>query len=304
MRIGLDLGGTNLAAGLVDEEYRIVARESVPADAARGARAVLGDMVALVKALRAQGEATSIGIGVPGLADKAAGRITYTCNLPLGNTPAVEILRRETGLPVLLENDANAAALGEMLAGAGRGCGNFLMLTLGTGIGGGIIVNGKIYEGKNGSAGEIGHMVIVAGGLPCSCGRQGCFEKYASARGLVALTEKAMAENPQSLLHQCISDGHVSGRTAFVAARQNDPAALAVVEQYIEYLACGVTNLVNLFDPELVLVGGGVANEGEALLAPLREIVSREKYPPGGVPVRIEKAALGNDAGIIGAAYL
>ena len=306
--IGIDVGGTNLKAGLVREDGQILAVERTPLafeNPEQFARtlAQLGQSVLHQAGIPAS-DVVSAGIGIPGAV--AGGDILYTCNIPLRDVPLSRLVRQHLDVPVLLENDANCAAVGEWLCGAGRGTQQFIVVTLGTGVGGGLILNGKLYSGS-GMVGEVGHMVIQHGGAPCNCGRRGCWEAYASATGLIRMTREAMEAHPESLLHTVAAQsGCVEGRTAFDAAVQGDETALALCRDYVSYLAAGVTNLINILQPEAVAIGGGVAAAPDGLLlTPLREIVERECYPrhTGQIP-RIVRAELGNDAGIIGAALL
>ncbi len=306
--IGIDVGGTNLKAGLVREDGQILAVERTPLafeNPEQFARtlAQLGESVLRQAGVPAS-EVVSAGIGIPGAV--AGGDILYTCNIPLRDVPLSRLFRQYLDVPVLLENDANCAAVGEWLCGAGRGTQQFIVVTLGTGVGGGLILNGKLYSGS-GMVGEVGHMVIQHGGAPCNCGRRGCWEAYASATGLIRMTREAMEAHPESLLHTVAAqNGCVEGRTAFDAAVQGDETALGLCRDYVSYLAAGVTNLINILQPEAVAIGGGVAAAPDRLLlTPLREIVERECYPrhTGQLP-RIVRAELGNDAGIIGAALL
>lgn len=306
--IGIDVGGTNLKAGLVREDGQILAVERTPLafeNPEQFARtlAQLGQSVLHQAGIPAS-DVVSAGIGIPGAV--AGGDILYTCNIPLRDVPLSRLFRQHLDVPVLLENDANCAAVGEWLCGAGRGTQQFIVVTLGTGVGGGLILNGKLYSGS-GMVGEVGHMVIQHGGAPCNCGRRGCWEAYASATGLIRMTREAMEAHPESLLHTVAAQsGCVEGRTAFDAAVQRDETALALCRDYVSYLAAGVTNLINILQPEAVAIGGGVAAAPDGLLfTPLREIVERECYPrhTGQIP-RIVRAELGNDAGIIGAALL
>ena len=306
--IGIDVGGTNLKAGLVREDGQILAVERTPLafeNPEQFARtlAQLGQSVLHQAGIPAS-DVVSAGIGIPGAV--AGGDILYTCNIPLRDVPLSRLFRQHLDVPVLLENDANCAAVGEWLCGAGRGTQQFIVVTLGTGVGGGLILNGKLCSGS-GMVGEVGHMVIQHGGAPCNCGRRGCWEAYASATGLIRMTREAMEAHPESLLHTVAAQsGCVEGRTAFDAAVQRDETALALCRDYVSYLAAGVTNLINILQPEAVAIGGGVAAAPDGLLfTPLREIVERECYPrhTGQIP-RIVRAELGNDAGIIGAALL
>ncbi|MCI8690677.1 MAG: ROK family protein [Oscillibacter sp.] len=309
MYIGIDVGGTNLKAGLVDESGKILAAERMPLGEFQGEGALANSLADLAEAvLQSSGvnlsEIQHVGIGIPGAV--AGGDVLYTCNIPMRNVPLAELFQRRLDVPVLLENDANCAAVGEWIGGAGRGAKDFIIITLGTGVGGGLILNGKLYAG-GGIVGEVGHMVIEKDGEPCNCGRRGCWEQYASATGLIRMTKEAMNKHPNSLLWKVtLENGGVDGRAAFMAAGQGDAHAQNLCKRYVEYLGAGVTNLVNILQPEILAVGGGVASAPEELLMePLRELVGRECYPrhAGKLP-KIVRAELGNDAGIIGAALL
>ena len=308
MYIGIDVGGTNLKAGLVNEEGTIVAVERTPLDF-QGREAFAETLAQLAAAVMERGgvevkDVAYVGMGIPGAVK--GGEILYTANIPMKNVPLEALFRKHLDLPVLLGNDADCAAVGEWSCGAGRGTKHFVVITLGTGVGGGMILNGKLYSGC-GAGGEVGHIVIKQDGVPCNCGRRGCWEAYASATGLIRETKEAMEQHPESALHAvAAANGGVEGRTAFQAAEQGDETALAVCRAYAEYLAAGLTNLVNILHPEAVALGGGVAAAPEhLLLEPVREIVARECYARhvDQVP-RILRAELGNDAGIIGAAML
>ena len=316
-RIGIDLGGTNIAAGLVNEKYEIVAKCSVPTKAAeRTQEEIVAAMGELCFALCRQAgvemtEVEAIGVASPGIADHDNGVVVYTNNLPLRNFRVCEILAEITGVKsVHVENDANAAAWGEAVAGAAKGTKNSIMITLGTGVGGGIIIDGKVMSGFNYAGGELGHIVIEKDGVPCSCGRRGCWESYSSATALIRMTKEKMAECAQTGRKTLMDDlaaakGKVSGRTAFDAMRQGDAAATEVVDKFISYLATGITNIVNIFQPEVLSIGGGISGEKDNLLKPLVPLVYGEQYGKGVVPsTRIVIAELGNDAGIIGAATL
>ena len=308
MYIGIDVGGTNLKAGLVNEEGTIVAVERTPLDF-QGPEPFAETLAQLAAAAMERGgvevkDVAYVGMGIPGAVK--GGEILYTANIPMKNVPLEALFRKYLDLPVLLGNDADCAAVGEWSCGAGRGTKHFVVITLGTGVGGGMILNGKLYSGC-GAGGEVGHIVIKQDGVPCNCGRRGCWEAYASATGLIRETKEAMEQHPESALHAvAAANGGVEGRTAFQAAEQGDETALAVCRAYAEYLAAGLTNLVNILHPEAVALGGGVAAAPEhLLLEPVREIVARECYARhvDQVP-RIIRAELGNDAGIIGAAML
>jgi len=209
-----------------------------------------------------------------------------------------------TGKPVSLKNDGNAAALGELVAGCGKGKSSLIAVTIGTGVGGGVILNNTIIEGFNGAAGEVGHIIIEAGGRPCGCGSCGCFETYCSATALIRDTKEAMAAHPESILHTLApTPDDVNGKTAFDGMRLGDETASAVVENFISMLAVGVSSLIQLLQPEIICIGGGVAAEGDYLLLPLREkVVAKTLAGADGMRTTIVAATLGNDAGIIGAA--
>ena len=250
----------------------------------------------------------SVGIATPGTADTDSGIVIYANNLPFRNFPIAEKLKALFPVEhVAIGFDANAAAFGEAVAGAGAGKKDFVMLTLGTGVGGGIIIDGKLYTGFNYAAGELGHMVIVHDGVQCTCGRKGCFEAYSSATGLIRMTKAKMNECKNSLMWELVGGdiNKVNGRTAYDAKRKGDRAAEEVVDEYVSYLATGTANMINIFQPSVLAFGGGVANEKENLLAPLRKLVKAQTYTTGeGNDTEIKSAVLGNDAGIVGAAAL
>lgn len=308
--LGIDLGGTNIAAGLVTPQFQIAAQGSVKTQAPRPAEQLCDDMATLCRSLAEQAgvawEAiTRAGVGTPGIVWD--GWVYQAANLSIQQAPLAGLLARRLNLPVCLENDANTAALGEWAAGAGRGCQSMAAITIGTGIGSGIILDGRIHTGFNGASAELGHTILKPGGRPCSCGKRGCFEMYCSATGLAHSTRKAMAEHPGSAMWAlCGGDpANAGGSTAFDAMRLGDPPGRAVVEEYLSLLAVGVSNLINLFQPEVLCMGGGVAKEGETLLAPLREQAAALSFAgKDGQRTRILPATLGNNAGIIGAAML
>lgn len=315
--IGIDLGGTNIKAGLCDEALNILDKESCPTLATRSGEEIVADMAELASRLILRNHLTIkdieyIGIATPGIANSKTGVVEYANNLPFKNFPMAEIFKKY--LPVehiYLANDANAAALGEALVGAARGSKNSIMVTLGTGVGGGIILDGKIFAGGlNCAGGELGHTVIVAGGRQCSCGRRGCWEAYCSASALTDITKAKMRElkikGIPSLLFDCADrEGKVSARTAFNAKYRGDLHGEAIVEEYINNLAVGVTNLINTFQPEIICIGGGVSGEKEKLIEPLSIIVATEQYTrANNKKTQIKVATLGNDAGIVGAAGL
>lgn len=311
-KAGVDLGGTNIAVGIINEKNEIIARAKTKTALPRPAEAILTDMADCVKKACAQAgidlqELESVGIGTPGSVDRETGVILYANNLAFDHVPAREILFKQLGRPIYLENDANCAALGEAIAGAGAGKSSFVAITLGTGVGGGIVMDGKIITGCNGMGGELGHICIKFDGEMCNCGRRGCWERYASATALISQTKKAMEENPDSAMWQ-LCDGNIEnagGRTAFDAMRAGDEIGKKVVDDYIKYVAIGTADIVNALQPEMVCFGGGICNEGETLMAPLRKFVEENRYSKyADIQTELCIAKLGNDAGIIGAALL
>lgn len=311
--VGVDIGGTNLKAGLVDENGVLLATQKMKVASIADDDGLAWTVASLVQELAhtvniSVSDVASVGVGVPGTVEIRSGSINYTCNLPLRNVPLRKLFHRYLSIPLYIENDANCAALAEFMVGAGRDSKRFVTITLGTGVGAGIVHNGKIYHGANGMAGEVGHMVIQRGGLPCPCGRHGCWEQYASATALKRMTAAALATHPHSILAQVVAEneGRVSGQSAFIAARRGDPVGQQICDEYVDYLACGVVNVVNIFQPDTLAIGGGVSNEAEEqLLLPVQQRMARESIPCGrDRRTRIVKAELGNRAGIIGAALL
>lgn len=309
--IGIDVGGTNLKTGLVDENYRIIATKKMPLEFESMEQ--MGETLAKMaldlvsESGISKEEVACVGMGFPGPVDNKAGVVIKTVNIPIRFMPVREIFHRYWDVPVYLGNDADCAALGEYYHYENTDIESLILVTLGTGIGTGIILNGKIHSGINGCAGEGGHIVIVHRGEECTCGRCGCWERYGSATALVRQTVRAMENDRGSKMWE-LTDGieNVGGRTAFEAARAGDATAQAVVEQYLDYLADGLANYVNIFQPEVIALGGGVSHEeDESLLYPLRERVASMCF--GREAERhttLVKARLGNDAGIIGAALL
>ena len=305
--IGIDLGGTNIVAGVVDENYQILTKASVKTNLPRPEQEIAADMAAVARQAAEEAglsldQIEWVGVGTPGIANSATGIIEYSNNLGFCNTPMVQYLEEALGRPAFIENDANAAAYGEYVAVAAKGAKHAVCITLGTGVGGGIIIDGKIYCGSNFGGAEIGHTVIDVNGPMCSCGRKGCFEVFSSATGLIRMTKEALAAHPESAMKD---EERITGRTAFNYMRAGDETAKQVVDDYIRYLAAGITNTINIFQPDVLCIGGGVCNEGDPLLLPMKEIVKKEVYTrnsPKNTEIVIAK--LGNDAGIIGAAFL
>ena len=311
-RIGVDLGGTNISVGVVDENNNIIGRGKEKTRASRSAEEIFESIKDAINAAVTDSgvemkDVKSIGVGTPGSVDKENGIIVYANNLNFDHINAREMLSKYFDCDIFIDNDANCAALGEAVAGAGNGKNNFVAVTLGTGVGSGVIVDGKIVTGCNDAGGECGHMVIEVDGESCTCGRKGCWEAYASATALIRQTKEAMLNNKDSLMWSlCGGDvNNAGGRTAFDAMRMGDATGKAVVDKYIKYISVGTVNLVNALQPELLCFGGGICNEGDTLLDPIREYVKRERYSRyADKQTEICRAVLGNDAGIIGAALL
>ena len=316
-RIGIDLGGTNIAAAGVNNDFEIVKKMSVPTGAEREAGLIMDDMAALCKSVCAEAgvdlsEIEAIGIASPGVADHDKGVVVYACNLPFRKFPICAELGKRLGMTnIHVENDANAAAWGEAVAGAARGTKNSVMITLGTGVGGGVIIDGKVFSGFNYAGTELGHIVIDVGGRLCGCGRRGCWEAYSSATGLINMTKEKIEECEKSgrktaMVAIAEKYGKVNGRVAFDGLREGDEAAREVVEMYIDYLSSGLTSMINIFQPEVLSIGGGISGEGQFLVDLVFPFIDKERYGGDFIEKKTEIriAELGNDAGIVGAAFL
>ena len=315
--LGIDLGGTNIAAGIVNDEYQIIKKKSVPTLAHRDGKEIMKDMGKLCLDLINEAGLTLddiayAGIATPGTANSETGVVEYANNLPFKNFPIADLLTEYTGIKkVYIENDANAAAKAEALAGAARGAKFSVMITLGTGLGGGIVLDGKVYSGFNFAGAELGHVVIEKDGKQCTCGRRGCWETYSSATGLTNMTKEAVLqarkEGRKTKIEELIGGNvdNCNARVAFTAMKQGDELGAEIVDKYISYLACGITNMINIFQPNVLSIGGGVCNEKDYLLVPLKEKIYAETYNKDSSKcTEIKIAELGNDAGIVGAAVL
>ncbi len=310
--LGIDLGGTNVKAGLVDENDVVKFKSSVPTGVADGNDAVVDNIIkacsiVLHEAGITLNDVSNIGIGTPGAVNSDTGIVERAENMKFENFPLAAKLEEKINRKVYIENDANAAALGEFVAGAAKGAKDAVCVTLGTGVGGGLIIGGKLFSGANYAGGELGHTVIAFDGIPCNCGRKGCWERYASVTALIEQTKAAMEENKESALWK-IAEGsidNVNGKTAFDAMRAGDETGIAVVKKYIEYIACGVTNMVNIFQPDVICIGGAISKEGDYILKALNEIVEKERFTKvSDKQTKVVMATLENDAGLIGAANL
>lgn len=293
-KIGVDLGGTEMKIGVVDKNYNIVDKITAPTPTGADADTVCDAIAANCKILADKFNIESIGIGTPGVLKNNK---VFAVNLNFDSFPLADAIAKRTGLCVKVANDANCAALAESKVGAAKGSKNCIMLTLGTGIGGGIVIDGKLYEGRGG-AGEIGHICIEANGVKCNCGLTGCFENYASATALIKYANQEADANPESLLAQkrAENNGKLNGILIFGALKENCPAAKKVLDKFTDYLAAGINGLIYVFDPDTVVISGGISNAGDLLLNPLKEKIRFD------IPVVIAK--MKNDAGILGAAML
>ena len=309
MYIGIDLGGTNIAAGIVREDGKIVVQSSVPTLSQRPTDEIVKDMVFLSKQLIKDAELElndieAVGIGCPGTINFETGEVIYSNNIKMEHYMLAKEFQKYLNLPVKIDNDANCAAMGEYIV-SGNNVPIFMFITLGTGVGSGLILNGKVFRGFNGAASEAGHITLVSGGEPCTCGKRGCWETYASVTALIRQTKVAMEQNPESLMHEIAkAEGKISGRTSFDAAKQGDKAAQAVVKQYAQYVADGIVSVENVLQPDIISVGGGISREGEYLLQPVCEYAAANGFNKFMPKTKIVTAQSFNDAGIIGAAMI
>ena len=308
--IGVDLGGTNIAIGLIDLDGKVILhKKSIKTNAPRSCREISEDIKNVCLALCHDEKITIsdvewIGIATPGIVK--SGVVVSAVNLGWTNERFGDIVAELTGRPTYVANDANAAAYAEAKWGCGVGEESLIAVTLGTGVGGGIVLNGKIWEGFNGFAAELGHMVIVAGGRHCGCGLRGCLEAYCSATALVHETRRMMKLYPDSIMWDIVKGdiSRIDGRTAFEASKKNDMAARQVIDDFVNYLAIGIANVINIFQPSVVCVGGGISGQGETLMRPLRERLKYTSFGTKDSRTRVEAAVFRNDAGIIGAGLL
>ena len=307
-RVGIDLGGTNIAVGVVDDNYEIVSYITVPTEAQRSAEAVVATMAQAVHAALEQAkikeeDCLSLGVGAPGTCDVKNGVVYRSYSMNWTNLPLAQMLGKYFSIPVFVDNDANCAALAEVKAGAAKGKENIVLVTLGTGIGSGIVLGGRIYSGLKGNGAEMGHMMLhLEGTEVCFCGRKGCWDSFASATALVHQAEAAVAANPESALSRVEK---IDGKSVFDAADNGDEVAQAVIDRYCQYLAIGISNIVNALAPEMILVGGGISRQGDRILEPVRKYVAENCFDkrPEALP-EIVAAQMGNEAGIVGAAAL
>lgn len=309
--IGIDIGGTSIKGAVVNDAGKVLTRFAMDVNKdASGEDEVNRFCDVMIKSINDYDNSIKlegIGIGMPGILDMDKGVVITSPNLPKWNGIYIsKLISKRMGLPVYINNDANVATLGEARFGSGKEYSNLIMLTLGTGVGGGIIIDNKLYDGYKHMGAELGHMVIRVNGEKCGCGRRGCFEAYASATGLIKMSKKEMDKNPDSLMHEIANEfGKVNAKVVFEASRRGDKAAIRVMKRYVRYLGEGILNYCNIFRPEVVVLSGGVANEGDYLLDQVRHFLKNHSYGMKGSPkVELKVASLGYDSGKIGAACL
>ena len=300
--VGIDFGGTYIKGGVINERGEMLNFDQIPTESEKGVNSVIERLVAFIKHLSGGEDIVGIGLGIPGLIDSGEGEVVISGNIKWERVKIVDELKKYFTCPIKIQNDANVAAYGECRFGVGKRYNDCVFLTLGTGVGSGIIINGKIFCGNRSAGAEIGHMVIHPGGEPCSCGNRGCFETYTSATALKRETIKAINNNPQTKMRE-VPFEEIGGKTAFLYAKEDD-CAKRIVDKYVEDLAIGIVNVANIFRPEAIILGGGVSREGENLLAPLRKKLSERIFAKGlGPQVEILCSTLKN-AGVYGAAAL
>lgn len=310
--IGVDLGGTNIAAGIVNEKGEILYKLSIPTDLPQPESVIEEKICSLCFHLCEKSgfvlgkDINFVGIGTPGNVDNETGIVGFNANFGYENWRLKEKIEQKLHIKTAIENDANTAIIAEAVAGCAQNCKDAVILTLGTGIGAGVLIDGKVYTGYNKSGTEIGHMVIEANGRKCNCGRKGCFEKYASASALVYDAKQAMEKDKNSVLWSiCPDTEKLNAKNVFDAAQQGDLTAKETVDNFISYLACGLINVVNIFQPEILCIGGGISNQNDVLIKPLQEYLDREDYARNSQKrVTLKIAKFTNDAGIIGAGLI
>ena len=309
--IGIDVGGTTAKAGVVDEEGKILAKSVCKTGKERAFEDIAADMAELCRrVVRESGhgmaDIAAVGVGIPGEQDPKSGLVAFCNNLGWVNVPLMQRLREALGLSVYVDNDANVAALAESAFGASRDVKSSILVTLGTGVGGGIVENRRVRTGAHGVGGEIGHMVVVVDGEVCNCGHRGCWEKYASATAIIRMGRALMEEKPDcALARQMGGDAaQLNAKAVLDLARAGDADCMGIFETYVKYLCVGLANLINIYDPDMIVLGGGVAYAGDFLLDAVRAALGDYVYCPALSWARVELARMGNDAGIIGAAML
>ena len=307
---GVDLGGTSIDVGIVDINGNVIARIKRPTNAHEGPKAVIDRInesiiAALEKPNIEQKNLLGIGIGVPGLIDADKGMVSFLTNLPgWEGIPLSEVLEEKFHMPVKLYNDANAAAYGEYLFGSGKGARNFVYMTVSTGIGGGVIIEGKLYHGASFGAAEIGHMVINTHGEKCNCGNYGCFESMASGSAIAKFAQKAIAMGKHSLIEELSGNEPIKAEHVFEAAVRGDRLALDIIDDEAFYLGIGICNIMAMYNPEIIAIGGGISNQWDKFYDKMMETVRNRALKQNEKSCKVLKAGLGIDAGVIGAAAL
>ena len=306
--IGLDVGGTSAKAGVVDENGHVLVKGSCPTGIDRTFEQIADDMAALCREVVGRcgsdmSQIASVGVGIPGEQSPVTGLVAFCNNLGWVDVPLMQRLSAALDKPVFVDNDANVAALAESAVGVSRDARTSILITLGTGVGGGIVCDRRVHVGAHGVGGEIGHMVILADGEACNCGHRGCWEKYASATAIIRMGNEVILRKPDCALAQRAGEA-LDAKAVLDLAKQGDPDCLEIFDRYVHYLCIGLANLVNIYDPDMFVLGGGVAHAGQFLLDAVRERLGKYVYCPSLSYARVELATLGNDAGIIGAAML
>lgn len=308
--IGIDIGGTSIKGAAVDENGKMLDTFSMPISNKNPAEYTLNELILIIKEYLDKHQlkdVIGIGVGIPGILETTKGIVSFSNNLKWEDVPIVDILSKALNLPVRITNDANAAALGEVVFGAGKLYETCILLTIGTGIGGGIVLNGKLFEGNEGKGAELGHIVMQRNGRQCTCGRKGCFETYASATGLIRTAKEMLEGHEESILWEIVEHNldNMTARKVFDAAHKDDELALKIVDRYVEDLSEGILNYCNIFRPNAVLLSGGIAEQGDYLFDKIRKYVLEHDYGYPRTPeVKIIAASLGYDSGKIGAAAL
>lgn len=313
MRVGVDIGGMSIKIGLVTEDYKIVVKKVIPTEAETKTPRQIAEAIstAIQELFKERGaslrDCTAVGIACPGTVDAEKGMVVYSNNIHWKDVPLIGWMKEYLNLPMALANDADAAALGEVLAGAAVGKEDAILITLGTGVGGGVVLKKKIFMGPLRGGCEPGHTVVQIGGRLCTCGRKGCLEAYASATALMKSAQERATANPASKLYRLYEANgkKMDGRLVYEAGKNGDKVAKEVLEEYETYLSEGIANLINIFRPQVVILGGGISNQKENLTRPLQEKIAKLCF--GGEHSEIPElvtSCLGNDAGIIGAAFV
>ncbi|MEG1255620.1 ROK family glucokinase [Clostridium sp.] len=311
MYIGIDLGGTNIGIGIVDKENNLILKDSIPTRRERGYAEIVQDIVNLINKVIAntninKREIEGIGIGIPGIVEPQSGIIINSVNLKWKQVPIKKLIEAEFQIPIYIGNDATVAGVAEFEVGAMKGCKSGVLLTLGTGVGAGIIINGKVYDGFNGVGSEIGHMIVGENYYHCNCGRNGCLETFCSSTAIINYAIKLINEGKSSAILEYVEDdiSKINGKVIFEAAQNGDSVACQVVDRMVKYLSIGIVNTISVIDPEIFVIGGGLSASGDFLLSKIKQQVLENTYYKEVEVGRVVLSNIGNDGGIIGAANL